>query len=153
MAKSLKDLINILIVQLMVWFIFAMFGVIIYKNKLGYCEYPLNFGVNQAQCEGEWITAVHNFDNIFNAISTLWVVCTADGWGLIFQVCYNANSSDVGPTMLGNKWITYIYFFLFQVIGAQFFMGFFTGILFANFQTNRTLLSKEVLTQDQSLFV
>lgn len=30
----------------MVWFIFAMFGVIIYKNKLGYCNSPLNFGVN-----------------------------------------------------------------------------------------------------------
>lgn len=30
----------------MVWLIFAIFGVIIYREKMGYCEDPLNFGVN-----------------------------------------------------------------------------------------------------------
>lgn len=105
LARSMKDFLNIMIVELMVWFIFAIFGVIIYKNKLQYCEYPLNFYVNQDECISQglnWVNYVHNFDNIFNAIATLYVISTGDGWGLTFQICYNSNSADIGPSPLVN---------------------------------------------------
>jgi hypothetical protein len=37
-------------------------------------------------------------------------------------------------------------------VGAMFFLGFFTGVLFMNFQANRIKLMNPHLTQDQMLF-
>lgn len=132
----MADLINILFVQIMVWLIFAIFGVIIYRKKMGYCEEPLNYGINHEQCEEEgkeWINNLYNFDNIANAMLTLYRTTACDDWVYIYEVCMNSRSADLGPILYGNKWVTYIYFILFILVGVLFFMGFFAGILFINF--------------------
>jgi hypothetical protein len=67
LAESLGDLINVLVVQCLVWLIFAIFGVIIYKGRLGYCGEVINFGVGKADCAHhgeEWHVYVHNFEDI-----------------------------------------------------------------------------------------
>lgn len=67
----------------MVWLIFAIFGVIIYKDKMGYCEHPLNFGINKEECikEGNpWIIHLYNFDNLGNAMLTLFRITACDEW-------------------------------------------------------------------------
>ena len=71
----------------MVWFVFALFGVQIYKNQMGYCEDYMEFHVNYEDChhEGkEWITYKDNFDNIFNAMATIYTICTCDFWVEVF---------------------------------------------------------------------
>ncbi|CAD8084110.1 unnamed protein product [Paramecium sonneborni] len=154
-SKSIVDLINILFVQLMVWLIFAIFGVIIYKDKMGYCEHPLNFEINKEECikEGNpWIIHLYNFDNLGNAMLTLYRITACDEWVYICQVCLNSRSEDLGPILYGNRWITFIYFILFILVGVLFFMGFFAGILFINFQTYKNILQKQILTTDQQLF-
>ncbi|CAK87628.1 unnamed protein product (macronuclear) [Paramecium tetraurelia] len=154
-SKSIVDLINILFVQLMVWLIFAIFGIIIYKDKMGYCEHPLNFGVNKEECikEGNpWVIHLYNFDNLGNAMLTLFRITACDEWVYICQVCLNSRSEDLGPILYGNRWITFIYFILFILVGVLFFMGFFAGILFINFQTYKLILQKQILTKDQQLF-
>jgi hypothetical protein len=52
---------------MLVWLIFAIFGVILYKGKLGYCGEPINFGVGKEDClhEGEeWKIYPYNFEDI-----------------------------------------------------------------------------------------
>ncbi|CAD8081174.1 unnamed protein product [Paramecium primaurelia] len=154
-SKSIVDLKNILFIQLMVWLFFAIFGVIIYKDKMGYCEHPLNFGVNKEQCIKEnnpWIIHLYNFDNLGNAMLTLFRISACDKWVYICQVCLNSRSEDLGPILYGNRWITFIYFILFILVGVLFFMGLFAGILFTNFQTYKNILQKQILTKDQQLF-
>ncbi len=85
--ESLFDLINISIMIFLVW----------YNNKMGYCENYLNFLINKKECLAEgrnWIIYNHNFDNIINAIPTLFTIATGDGWGEIMKVSYNSNTED-----------------------------------------------------------
>lgn len=43
---SLYDLINIALVTLLIWLTFGIFAVIIYGNKMGFCESYTNYNVN-----------------------------------------------------------------------------------------------------------
>ncbi|CAD8206266.1 unnamed protein product [Paramecium pentaurelia] len=154
-SKSIVDLMNILFVQIMVWLIFAIFGVMLYKDKMSYCEYPLNFGINKQECieQGqEWINNLYNFDNMGNAMLALYRMTACDDWVYIMQICLNSRAEDQGPILYGNRWVTLIYFMLFILVGVLFFLGFFAGILFINFQTYKTQLQKQILTNDQQLF-
>ncbi|CAK57129.1 unnamed protein product (macronuclear) [Paramecium tetraurelia] len=154
-SKSIVDLMNILFVQIMVWLIFAIFGVMLYKDKMSYCKYPLNFGINKQECieEGEeWVNNLYNFDNMGNAMLALYRMTACDDWVYIMQICLNSRAEDQGPILYGNRWVTLIYFMLFILVGVLFFLGFFAGILFINFQTYKTKLQKQILTNDQQLF-
>lgn len=87
---SLYDLINIALVTLLVWLTFGIFGVIIYANKMGFCENYDNYYTDFKSCQEnqkEWINYQHNFDNIFNAINTLFLISSMDGWGEIMFIC------------------------------------------------------------------
>lgn len=66
--KSLGDILKIFYVILLFWFVFAIFGMAIYKNRLGYCDNYFNYGVGRKDCQGEWKTYPHNFDNIIEAM-------------------------------------------------------------------------------------
>lgn len=50
LQKSVWDIISILFVLFMFWFIFAIFGMNIYKGKMGFCETHMNFNVNKEDC-------------------------------------------------------------------------------------------------------
>jgi hypothetical protein len=52
-----------------------------------------------------------------------------------------------------NQWGTYIFFFLFVMIGSFFFLGFFTGILLIYFQENRARLINAELSHDQIMYI
>ncbi|CAD8119651.1 unnamed protein product [Paramecium sonneborni] len=154
-SKSLVDLMNILFVQIMVWLIFAIFGVMLYKDKMSYCQHPLNFGINKQECleQGEqWINNLYNFDDMGNAMLSLYRMTACDDWVYIMQICLNSRGEDQGPILYDNRWVTIIYFMLFILVGVLFFLGFFAGILFINFQTYKSQLQKQILTNDQQLF-
>ena len=83
---SFYDLLRVGVVLAGVWTMFAIFGMTLFKNQFAYCDDPINFGVNQNMCSqnnGTWITYKHNYDNITQALPTLFVVSSFDGWGSI----------------------------------------------------------------------
>lgn len=60
----------------------------------------MNFGVSIDSCaqnNGTWITYKHNYDNITQALPTLFVVSSFDGWGAILQLSFNSQPQDIGP--------------------------------------------------------
>lgn len=61
-----------------------------YQGNLGFCDHKMNFYVSKQDCEGEWIEYRHNFDNILEALPTLFLISTLDGWGEHFQICFNS---------------------------------------------------------------
>jgi hypothetical protein len=66
------------------WFIFAIFGVVMYKGKLNYCQDPMEFHITEEMCHEEhkhWITFRYNFENVLEAMSFLFVVASGDVWG------------------------------------------------------------------------
>ncbi|CAD8178808.1 unnamed protein product [Paramecium pentaurelia] len=156
MSLSLVQILNIIGVILLVFLIFDVIGMHLYQNKMGYCDNLMNFYVNKNQCSQQnktWRIHPYNFENILNGLLTLFLAASLDGWGEIMQVCFNANDSIYGPTPLNTQWATYLFFILFIFIGAMFFMGFLTGVLFTEFQKYTKQLENKYLTSDQSQFL
>lgn len=84
--ESISDIFNILFVMILFWFVFAIFGIYIYRGKLNYCHHIVNFNVDHHQCEEEneeWHTYEVNFDDITQAIRALFILATLDEWGPI----------------------------------------------------------------------
>jgi hypothetical protein len=53
---------------------------------------------------------------------------------------------------MANKWFTYIFLICFILFGALFFLNYFSGILYVNFQKHKDQLKNPDLTHDQMLF-
>jgi hypothetical protein len=79
----------------------------------------------------------HNFNNITEAIPTLFVISSLDGWGEILQISWNSEVDSVGPVPFNSAVSTYIFYILFVFIGSMFFLNFFTGVLYMNFKANQ----------------
>ena len=133
------------------WLIFAILGMALFAHKFGYCESVMNFHVGKQECSlmgKSWQNAYHNFDDVFNSISSLFVISTLDVWGEIMQVSYNSAGSDTGPKMFNNLPLTFVFFFLFIFVGAYFFIGLLTGILFVNFKQESKKLANSKMSTD-----
>ena len=55
--KSMNEISTSLFLVIIMILIFAIFGIEIFRNRFGYCEFPLNFGINENQ-------VYKNFKNI-----------------------------------------------------------------------------------------
>ncbi|CAD8075491.1 unnamed protein product [Paramecium primaurelia] len=156
MVKSLIQIINIVAVILLVFMVFNVFAMHLYQQKMGYCEDLMNFHISYSECQKQnkqWINHPYNFDNFVNGLFTLTMISSLDAWGEIMQVCYNASNSNKGPSPFKIQWATYLLFVTFIFIGAMFFMGFLTGVLFTEFQKFTKKIENKNLTQDQSQFI
>ncbi|CAD8190379.1 unnamed protein product [Paramecium pentaurelia] len=154
--KSLGDIISIFYVVLLFWFIFAIFGMTIYRGKMGYCGEATNYGISKEECEEEkeeWIVYQYNFDNILEAMQSLYVLSTFDLWAQTLFICINSAPETTGPIRFNNEWISYLFFFSFTFVGTLFFLQFFAGVIFVNFQQNKSQLLNPDLTLDQELFM
>ena len=71
LIMSMHDILKVVFLTLLVWLIFAIFGISLFKDQLGYCEFPTNFNIGKLQCSElglRWTNYYHNFDNIFEAM-------------------------------------------------------------------------------------
>ena len=96
--KSLYGLTNLLIVVLTIWIFYGIIGIQLFKNKFGYCEIPENFNISYEKCtklNKNWVNHQNNFDDIFNAILTLYIVSTFDHLSTIICVAKNSNDRQI----------------------------------------------------------
>ncbi|CAK68274.1 unnamed protein product (macronuclear) [Paramecium tetraurelia] len=155
LAQSLVDILNVLITLLSVWFVFGVYGIILYENQFGFCEDKMEFYVSYEECQSQnrtWVNYKHNFDNITVAIPTLFVVSTFDGWGEILQVAENSQIADIGPVPFDSYLYTYFFLIIFCFIGSMFFLSLFTGVLFTNLKENQFKMQNNELSQVQREF-
>lgn len=74
---------NVSVVVLVVWLMFAILGITLFGGKFQYCTEDVYFLINKAECEaggGDWKTYNQNFDNVLNGLVTLFVVSGLEGW-------------------------------------------------------------------------
>ena len=110
--KSLNGLASIGIVILFIWIFYAILGVQLFRNQFGYCVFPEKIGINLTSCKKNnkiWIIHQNNFEDIFNALLTLYIVSTYDHLGIIINVAANSNYEN----FVINKFL--IFFFLFLI--------------------------------------
>jgi hypothetical protein len=85
---------------------------------------------------GEWINDFYNFDNIANAIFTLFVMSTTAGWTDVMMSSITSTEIDyVAGTQRNLFWNLYFIFFL--IVGYFFFLNLFIGVVVTNFNTEK----------------
>lgn len=115
---------------------------------------------------GQWQIFAYNFDNIYNAFITLFIVSTYDGWSDIMNVAVNSgtetqvlykNYHDLyfiyiiyqGPIEFNNQYSSYIFFLSFVIFGVMFLINLFTGVIFYNFTMAEKLTKHKYLSDSQ----
>lgn len=57
--QSLSDILNISFVLLIFWFVFGIFGITLYKGKMGFCEHELNFGIGKEEVRNKLFNIIY----------------------------------------------------------------------------------------------
>lgn len=101
----------------------------------------------------EWTVERPNFDNVFEAMLTLFVVSSGEGWPDVMFRASDTTGVDRSPEEEAAFWNAY-YFVIFVCVGAFFFLDLFVGVVFDNFmRLKRKLDWFGLLTDDQRIWV
>ena len=133
--ESVGSIFNVSVVVLVVWLMFAIFGINSYKGQLFYCTQDKYFYHLRQTCEEaghEWVVWDSNFDNILEAMMTLFIVSSLEGWPDIMYHSLDIVGEDKGP-LFENSVEQSIFFIVFILIGSFFFLNFFIGVLFLKY--------------------
>ncbi|PFX17210.1 Voltage-dependent calcium channel type D subunit alpha-1 [Stylophora pistillata] len=84
--------------------------------------------------EREWRRHDFNFDNVGNAMLTLFTVMTFEGWPGILENSIDSTEVDKGPNQKNRPWVA-IYYIIYIIIIAFFMVNIFVGFVIVTFQS------------------
>ncbi|XP_065679404.1 voltage-dependent P/Q-type calcium channel subunit alpha-1A isoform X2 [Hydra vulgaris] len=149
MLFSLKNVIMVLVIILQLLLIFSIMGVQLFSGQFWYCSDPSKY--TEMDCQGSfitfeknnyntpiemervWLLHIFNFENIAQALITLFTSSTGDGWYIHMQHGIDSTSDGRGPIKNNKIWVS-IYFLMFVVIFSFFFINVFVGMIILTFQ-------------------
>jgi hypothetical protein len=82
--------------------------------------------------KARWSTFWPNFDNIMNAMNTLYIISSLEGWPNIMYPCLDSDYQEYGPSKNNFAPVAY-YFIAFILIGSFFLINLFVGVIFFYF--------------------
>ncbi|GMT04511.1 hypothetical protein PENTCL1PPCAC_26685, partial [Pristionchus entomophagus] len=147
-VNSLKNVFNILIVYFLFQFIFGVIAVQLFNGKFFYCtDKTKKFA---QECHGqyfiydnqnepprvdfrEWRLRPFNYDNTINAMLTLFVVTTGEGWPGIRQNSMDTTMEDQGPSPFFRVEVA-LFYVMFFIVFPFFFVNIFVALIIITFQ-------------------
>ncbi|GMR47449.1 hypothetical protein PMAYCL1PPCAC_17643 [Pristionchus mayeri] len=147
---AVKTIGNIMLVTFMLQFMFAIIGVQLFKGTFYACNDPSKG--TEKECRGQylmyedgdptkpvaklrvWSNNDFNFDNVANAMVSLFVVSTFEGWPDLLYVAINSNEEDHGPIYNSRQSVA-VFFIAFIIVIAFFMMNIFVGFVIVTFQS------------------
>ena len=81
--ESVGSIINVSVVVLLIWLMFAIYGMNTFMGMFFYCSIDQYKYRSQWTCQshgGEWLRFDSNFDNIGQSMVTLFIVSSLEGW-------------------------------------------------------------------------
>ncbi|CAI2366067.1 unnamed protein product [Moneuplotes crassus] len=136
MIQSVGHIFNVLIVILVVFLMFAILGVNLFGGKFQYCDadaYEIRTREDCLNIGAKWKTYDSNFDNTINAMLTLFVVSSLEGWPDIMYQATDATVIERGPQKDASAYYS-LYFIFFILVGNFFFLNFFVGVISLNYE-------------------
>lgn len=152
---AIQSIGNIMLVTVLFMFMFAVIGIQLFKGTFSYCNDDTI--KTQHDCQGqfieyakgaisrdlsdgkvmdrEWKVRKFNFDNVFQAMLTLFVVMTFEGWPGILENAIDSTKVDHGPEK-DNRIHVAVYFMIYIIIIAFFMVNIFVGFVIVTFQSN-----------------
>eukprot|EP00958_Prasinococcus_capsulatus_P012482 scaffold1248_cov393-Prasinococcus_capsulatus_cf.AAC.4 len=166
---SFPGLSNMFVFLGLFWLVFGVLGLSLFRGKFRHCVDALGIRVydvdTKAQCLARseadgytWINTRSNFDNIYEAIFTLFEMSTTEGWLDVMHNGIDARGPDLNP-MVGHKREAFLFFILFMGIGYFFLINLFIGVIMDNFSKMREEAEQEgrgrniFLTEQQRAWV
>ncbi|KAF3700377.1 Voltage-dependent T-type calcium channel subunit alpha-1H [Channa argus] len=133
-APGLKLVVETLITSL------RPIGNILFKGKFYHCEGLDTKNItNKSDClqaHYRWIRRKYNFDNLIQALMSLFVLSCKDGWVNIMYDGLDAVGVDQQPVRNHNPWML-LYFISFLLIVSFFVLNMFVGVVVENFHKCR----------------
>ncbi|XP_067830266.1 voltage-dependent T-type calcium channel subunit alpha-1I [Heptranchias perlo] len=140
LISSLKPIGNIVLICCAFFIIFGILGVQLFKGKFYYCQgHDIRNVTNRSDCllaNYKWIHHKYNFDNLGQALMSLFVLASKDGWVNIMYHGLDAVSIDQQPIINHNPWML-LYFISFLLIVSFFVLNMFVGVVVENFHKCR----------------
>ncbi|XP_056153363.1 voltage-dependent T-type calcium channel subunit alpha-1G [Lampris incognitus] len=140
LMSSLKPIGNIVVICCAFFIIFGILGVQLFKGKFFICQgEDVRNITNKSDCDQanyKWVRHKYNFDNLGQALMSLFVLASKDGWVDIMYDGLDAVGVDQQPVMNYNPWML-LYFISFLLIVAFFVLNMFVGVVVENFHKCR----------------
>ncbi|KAM3597690.1 uncharacterized protein V6R79_008089 [Siganus canaliculatus] len=140
LITSLKPIGNIVLICCAFFIIFGILGVQLFKGKFFYCFGPdVKNITNKSDClqaNYKWVHHKYNFDNLGQALMSLFVLASKDGWVNIMYHGLDAVGVDQQPITNNNPWML-LYFISFLLIVSFFVLNMFVGVVVENFHKCR----------------
>ena len=147
------------VIMILFYMIFAVVGVSYFKGKMFYCSDKISTPLQQLETKwdclnsgGIWMNRVYNFDNMSNAIITLFIMSTTAAWGE--NMIYTITSRDIdivpGDPFTSNRdpvWI--VFFVIFMIIGCFIFLNLFVGVVTKTFNAEEARVGGSELLTDK----
>uniref|UniRef100_K3WVK9 Ion transport domain-containing protein n=1 Tax=Globisporangium ultimum (strain ATCC 200006 / CBS 805.95 / DAOM BR144) TaxID=431595 RepID=K3WVK9_GLOUD len=155
LLSSIPSIMNVFLVCSLIFLIFGIIGVNLFKGRLYYCDmstFPeeqlqrlestygfskLSFKklFSKADCldeGGVWVLRNRNYNNVLKSAMTLFELGTTEGWVDIMYEGVDATEIDHHPVENYNR--SYVIFFIvFIIIGSFFTLNLFVGAVIDNF--------------------
>uniref|UniRef100_A0A3Q1EQH8 Voltage-dependent T-type calcium channel subunit alpha n=1 Tax=Acanthochromis polyacanthus TaxID=80966 RepID=A0A3Q1EQH8_9TELE len=140
LITSLRPIGNIVLICCAFFIVFGILGVQLFKGKFFHCEGLDTKNVtNKSDClqaNYRWIRRKYNFDNLIQALMSLFVLSCKDGWVNIMYDGLDAVGVDQQPVRNHNPWML-LYFISFLLIVSFFVLNMFVGVVVENFHKCR----------------
>ncbi|KAM6424198.1 voltage-dependent T-type calcium channel subunit alpha-1H isoform 3-T4 [Liasis olivaceus] len=140
LISSLRPIGNIVLICCAFFIIFGILGVQLFKGKFYYCEGPdirnISTKVDCRKAHYKWVRRKYNFDNLGQALMSLFVLSSKDGWVNIMYDGLDAVGIDQQPSRNHNLWML-LYFISFLLIVSFFVLNMFVGVVVENFHKCR----------------
>lgn len=133
--------------------VFGILGVQMFKGAVSSCNDDSDKIKNKAECVGnftidikndvgditgtkivqrEWITPVHNYNNIFNSMLTFFEICSLEMWPDRMFEAIDAVGNDLVPKLNNNKAVSLL-FIIFIFLTSFFIMNLFISVIVDKF--------------------
>ncbi|CAF1520054.1 unnamed protein product [Rotaria magnacalcarata] len=147
LLSSLRPIGHIVVICCTFFIIFGILGVQLFKGKFYYCEGPSARNITtRQQCETtsdhRWKNQQYNFDNLGQALLTLFVLSSRDGWVQIMYNGIDAVDIDMQPIKNYNE-AKLVYFISFLLLVSFFVLNMFVGVVVENFHICRAEQERE----------
>ncbi|XP_072798448.1 voltage-dependent T-type calcium channel subunit alpha-1H isoform X1 [Vicugna pacos] len=140
LISSLRPIGNIVLICCAFFIIFGILGVQLFKGKFYYCDGADTRNIStKAECRAaryRWVRRKYNFDNLGQALMSLFVLSSKDGWVNIMYDGLDAVGIDQQPVPNHNPWML-LYFISFLLIVSFFVLNMFVGVVVENFHKCR----------------
>ncbi|ESO09535.1 hypothetical protein HELRODRAFT_73530, partial [Helobdella robusta] len=149
-VNSLKNVFNIMIVYMLFQFIFAVMAVQLFKGKFFFCNDDSKN--TKAECKGEyfeyqldnnryvpkveerkWGRREFHYDNVADAMLTLFAVQTGEGWPAVLRHSIESTEENLGPQP-GHRMQMSVFYIVYFIVFPFFFINIFVALIIITFQ-------------------